>query len=65
MPPAGKLRTREEEIDDMLSELSTPGLGDDLAAQKKYIDDLINKGKKQAFQELTVDKEEQDLEECF
>jgi hypothetical protein len=30
----------------MLSELSTPGLDQDLAAQKKYIDSLINKGKK-------------------
>lgn len=60
--------TRPEDIDDMLSELSTPGLGDDLAAQKKYIDDLINKGKKQAFQDIQAtagDKEEQDLHNLF
>jgi len=31
--------TKPEDIDDMLSELSTPGLQeDDLAAQKRYID---------------------------
>lgn len=36
----------------MLSELSTPGLGDDLQAQKKYIDELINRGKRQAQEDL-------------
>lgn len=42
--------TRPEDIDDMLSELSTPGLGeDDLAAQKRYIDSLINRGKQNAL----------------
>jgi hypothetical protein len=30
--------TKPEEIDDMLSELSTPGLDEDIAAQKKYIE---------------------------
>lgn len=48
-PPTSTQKSkREAEIDDMLSELSTPGLGDDLQAQKKYIDELINRGKKQA-----------------
>lgn len=46
--PALKGMTRPEEIDDMLSELSTPGLNEDLAAQKRYIDNLINKGKRDA-----------------
>lgn len=43
-----------EEIDDMLSEISTPGLDQDLAAQKRYIDSLLNKP-----------REEVDLEDCF
>ena len=50
--------TKPEEIDDMLSELSTPGFQeDDFAAQKRYIESLLN-GKAKA---LTVDKEEMDL----
>jgi hypothetical protein len=51
-PPTTHQTKREEEIDDMLSELSTPGLGDDLQAQKKYIDELINRGKRQAQEDL-------------
>ena len=51
-PPTTGKSKREEEIDDLLSELSTPGLGDDLQAQKKYIDELINRGKKQAHQDM-------------
>jgi hypothetical protein len=41
----------------MISEISTPGLDVDLAAQKRYIDSLLNRGKE--------DKEESDLHKCF
>ncbi len=34
--------TKPEDIDDLLSELSTPGL-DDIEAQKRYIDSLLNR----------------------
>ncbi len=51
--------TKPEDIDDMLSELSTPGLDEDIAAQKKYIEQLLNRNKS------TADQEEQELQKCF
>lgn len=48
---------KPEEIDDMLSELSTPNFDEDVAAQKKYIEQILSRGR--------GEKEEQDLQECF
>ena len=41
----------------MLSEISTPNFENDLAAQKKYIEQILNRGR--------GEKEEQDLQDCF
>lgn len=54
--------TKPEDVDDMLSELSTPGLQDiDFAAQRLMIENLSRHSESR----LTVDKEELDLQECF